>query len=206
MSSGTLYIISAPSGTGKTSLVREVLATVPDISLSVSHTTRPMRPGEQNGVHYHFIGLDEFQAMIAAGGFLEHAKVFDNYYGTSKDAVFSQLRAGQDVILEIDWQGAQQMRKLIPELVSIFILPPSWHVLETRLRGRGQDSDEVIARRLREVRTEISHCCEYDYLVVNEDFGQAVVDLQAIIRARTLRCTSQMQALQPLLATLLAEG
>lgn len=203
--SGSLYIISAPSGTGKTSLVREVLATVPGLSLSVSHTTRPMRPGEQNGVHYHFIGVPEFEAMIAAGAFLEHAQVFDNYYGTSRDAVLDQLKAGQDVILEIDWQGAQQMRKLIPDSVSIFILPPSREILERRLRGRGQDSDAVIARRLREVRNEISHCCEYDYLVVNEDFGQAVVDLQAIMRARELRSTAQRQSLQPLLASLLTE-
>lgn len=203
---GTLYIISAPSGTGKTSLVREVLATVPGLSLSVSHTTRTMRPGERNGVHYHFVTVSEFEAMIAAGSFLEHAQVFDNYYGTSKDAVLGQLRAGQDVILEIDWQGAQQMRRLIPDSVSIFILPPSRAVLEQRLRSRGQDSDQVIARRLREVRTEISHCGEYDYLVVNEDFAQAVVDLQAIVRARTLRCAAQQQSLQPLLASLLADG
>jgi guanylate kinase len=143
--------------------------------------------------------------MVAAGAFLEHAQVFDNYYGTSKDAVLGQLRAGQDVILEIDWQGAQQTRKLIPDSVSIFILPPSREVLEKRLRGRGQDSDAVIARRLREVRTEISHCYEYDYLVVNEDFGQAVVDLQAIVRTRNLRCTAQQESLQPLLSSLLAE-
>jgi guanylate kinase len=143
--------------------------------------------------------------MIAAGAFLEHARVFDNYYGTSRDAVQEQLQAGRDVILEIDWQGAQQIRRLIPESVSIFILPPSRETLEKRLRGRGQDDEEVIARRLREVRTEISHCCEYDYLLVNEDFGQAVVDLQAIIRARQLRYSAQQEALEPLLSDLLAE-
>jgi guanylate kinase len=203
---GTLYIISAPSGTGKTSLVREVLSTVSGLSLSVSHTTRPMRPGEQNAVHYHFVSVPDFEALIAADAFLEYAQVFDNYYGTSKDAVLDQLRAGQDVILEIDWQGAQQMRKLIPDSVSIFILPPSREVLERRLRGRGQDSDAVIARRLLEVRTEIAHCCEYDYLVVNEDFGRAVADLQAIMRARSLRCPVQQRSLQPLLASLLAEN
>jgi guanylate kinase len=202
---GTLYIISAPSGTGKTSLVRELLVTVPGLSLSVSHTTRALRPGEVNGVHYHFVSVAEFEAMIAAGAFLEHARVFDNYYGTSRDAVQEQLQAGRDVILEIDWQGAQQIRRLIPESVSIFILPPSRETLEKRLRGRGQDDEEVIARRLREVRTEISHCCEYDYLLVNEDFGQAVVDLQAIIRARQLRYSAQQEALEPLLSDLLAE-
>jgi guanylate kinase len=202
---GTLYIISAPSGAGKTSLVREVLATVPDISLSVSHTTRPMRPGEQNGVHYHFVDLAEFQTMIAAGAFLEYAQVFDNYYGTSKSGVIAQLQRGQDVILEIDWQGAQQMRQLFPAVVAIFILPPSREVLESRLRARGQDSDAVIARRLREVRTEITHCNEYDYLLVNEDFGQAVVDLQSIIRARKLSRAVQEKALHSLLESLLRE-
>ena len=203
---GTLYIISAPSGAGKTSLVREVLTTVPGVALSVSHTTRPMRPGEQDGVHYHFVSVAEFQEMIAAGAFLEYAQVFDNYYGTSMAGVGDQLRGGQDVILEIDWQGAQQVRQLFPEVVAIFILPPSREVLENRLRARGQDSEAVIARRLREVRTEISHCNEYDYLLVNEDFGQAVVDLQAIMRARKLSRTVQKKALHSLLESLLKEA
>jgi len=202
---GTLYIISAPSGAGKTSLVREVLTTVPGISLSVSHTTRPMRPGEQDGVHYHFVGLAEFQAMIAVGAFLEYAQVFDNYYGTSKAGVTAQLQRGQDVILEIDWQGAQQMRRLFPDVVAIFILPPSRDVLESRLRARGQDSETVIARRLREVRTEISHCNEYDYLLVNEDFGRALADLQSIVRAHKLGQRAQGKALNSLLESLLAE-
>lgn len=200
---GTLYIISAPSGAGKTSLVREVLTTVPGVALSVSHTTRPMRPGELEGVHYHFVSVAEFQEMIAAGAFLEYAQVFDNYYGTSKAGVDAQLRSGQDVILEIDWQGAQQVRQLFPEVVAIFILPPSREVLENRLRARGQDSEAVIARRLREVRTEISHSNEYDYLLVNEDFGQAVVDLQSIMRARKLRRERQEEALRPLLDSLI---
>jgi guanylate kinase len=203
---GTLYIISAPSGAGKTSLVRELLTTVPGLALSVSHTTRLMRPGEQNGVHYHFVGVDEFQAMIAAGAFLEHAQVFDKYYGTSKSGVIDQLQSGQDVILEIDWQGAQQMRDVFPEAVAIFILPPSKEVLERRLRARGQDSDEVIARRLREVPTEISHYKEYDYLLVNEDFGRTVVDLQSIIRARKLRRQAQEVALRSLLDGLIKGG
>jgi len=203
---GTLYIISAPSGAGKTSLVREVLTTVPGVALSVSHTTRPMRPGERDGVHYHFVSVAEFQEMIAAGAFLEYAQVFDNYYGTSLAGVGDQLRGGQDVILEIDWQGAQQVRQLFPEVVAIFILPPSREVLENRLRARGQDSEAVIARRLREVRTEISHSNEYDYLLVNEDFGQAVVDLQSIMRARKLRRDPQEEVLRPLLDSLLRES
>ena len=203
---GTLYIISAPSGAGKTSLVRELMTTVPDIALSISHTTRPMRPGEQNGVHYHFVGVDAFQSMVVAGEFLEHAQVFDNHYGTSKSGVMAQLQGGQDVILEIDWQGARQIRGLFPQMVSIFILPPSREVLEARLRSRGQDSEEVIARRLREVRTEISHCHEYDYLLVNEDFGQAVVDLQSIIRAHRLQGAVQQQALHGLVQGLLGES
>jgi len=203
---GTLYIISAPSGAGKTSLVREVLTTVPGVALSVSHTTRPMRPGERDGVHYHFVSVAEFQEMIAAGAFLEYAQVFDNYYGTSMAGVGDQLRGGQDVILEIDWQGAQQVRQLFPEVVAIFILPPSREVLENRLRARGQDSEAVIARRLREVRTEISHSNEYDYLLVNEDFGQAVVDLQSIMRARKLSRAPQEEVLRPLLDSLLRES
>ena len=203
---GTLYIISAPSGAGKTSLVREVLTTVPGVALSVSHTTRPMRPGERDGVHYHFVSVAEFQEMIAAGAFLEYAQVFDNYYGTSLAGVGDQLRGGQDVILEIDWQGAQQVRQLFPEVVAIFILPPSREVLENRLRARGQDSEAVIARRLREVRTEISHSNEYDYLLVNEDFGQAVVDLQSIMRARKLSRAPQEEVLRPLLDSLLRES
>jgi len=203
---GTLYIISAPSGAGKTSLVREVLTTVPGVALSVSHTTRPMRPGEQDGVHYHFVTVAKFQEMIAAGAFLEYAQVFDNYYGTSKAGIDAQLRSGQDVILEIDWQGAQQVRQLFPGVVAIFILPPSQEVLENRLRARGQDSEAVIARRLREVRTEISHCNEYDYLLVNEDFGQAVADLQSIMRARKLHREIQEEALRPLLDSLLRKS
>ncbi len=202
---GTLYIISAPSGAGKTSLVREVLTTVPGVALSVSHTTRPMRPGERDGVHYHFVSVAEFKEMVASGAFLEYAQVFDNYYGTSREGVRDQLRSGLDVILEIDWQGAQQVRQLFPEAVAIFILPPSREVLENRLRARGQDSEAVIARRLREVRTEISHSNEYDYLLVNEDFGQAVVDLQSIMRARKLRREIQEEALRPLLNSLLRE-
>jgi len=202
---GTLYIISAPSGAGKTSLVRELLARSPDLTLSVSHTTRPMRPGEENGVHYHFVAPEQFQAMIAADAFLEYARVFDNFYGTSKAAALDRIKRGQDVILEIDWQGARQTRRLFPDAVAIFILPPSREVLEKRLRARGQDSETVIARRMQEARSDISHYKEYDYLLVNDDFRQAVADLQSIIRARSLRREVQERTLHDLLNSLLSE-
>ena len=203
---GTLYIISAPSGAGKTSLVRELLAREPGLTLSVSHTTRPLRPGEEQGVHYHFVSPEQFQAMIAAGAFLEYARVFDNFYGTSKAAVVQQLHDGQDVIVEIDWQGARQLLQLFPAAVTVFILPPSREVLERRLRARGQDSEAVIARRLQEAREDISHYTEYDYLLVNDDFGQAVTDLQSIVHTRNFRRDAQEAALHELLASLLKEG
>ena len=203
---GTLYIISAPSGAGKTSLVRELLVREPGLALSVSHTTRPLRPGEEQGVHYHFVGPEQFQDMIAAGAFLEYARVFDNFYGTSKAAVIQQLHDGQDVIVEIDWQGARQLLQLFPEAVTIFILPPSREVLEQRLRARGQDSEAVIARRLQEARTDISHYKEYDYLLVNDDFKQAVADLQSIVQARNLRREAQEELLHELLTSLLKEA
>ena len=202
---GTLYIISAPSGAGKTSLVRELLAREPGLTLSVSHTTRPLRPGEEQGVHYHFVSPEQFQAMIAAGAFLEYARVFDNFYGTSQAAVTQQLHNGQDVIVEIDWQGARQLLQLFPEAVTIFILPPSRGVLEQRLRARGQDSEAIIARRMQEARADISHYTEYDYLLVNDDFRQAVADLQSIVQARNLRREAQEELLHELLASLLKE-
>jgi guanylate kinase len=200
---GTLYIISAPSGAGKTSLVRELLAREAGLTLSVSHTTRPMRPGEKHGVHYYFVSPEQFQAMIAQGDFLEYARVFDNFYGTSKAAVSGQLHNGHDVVLEIDWQGARQMHRLFPDAVTIFILPPSREVLERRLRARGQDSEAIIARRMQEARADISHYTEYDYLLVNDDFGQAVADLQSIIQTRSLRREAQEEVLRDLLASLL---
>ncbi len=203
---GTLYIISAPSGAGKTSLVRELLAREPGLTLSVSHTTRPLRPGEEQGVHYHFVSPEQFQAMISAGAFLEYARVFDNFYGTSKAAVVQQLHDGQDVIVEIDWQGARQLLQLFPAAVTIFILPPSREVLEQRLRARGQDSEAIIARRMQEAREDISHYTEYDYLLVNDDFGQAVTDLQSIVQARNFRREAQEAVLHELLASLLKEG
>jgi guanylate kinase len=175
--SGTLYIVSAPSGAGKTSLLKVLLEDMKDIAVSVSHTTRAMRPGEENGVHYHFVDVESFQQMTAAGDFLEHAQVFDNFYGTSQAAVTAQLASGQDVILEIDWQGAQQVRKHFADAVSIFILPPSKAALRERLTDRGQDDEAIIDRRMRDAEAEMSHYAEFDYLVVNDDFDTAVADL-----------------------------
>lgn len=200
---GTLYIVSAPSGAGKTSLVNELLAAMDQLAVSVSHTTRAPRPGESSGVHYWFVSQDEFQRMAAADEFLEHACVFGNFYGTSREAVQRELQAGRDVILEIDWQGARQIRDAMPDCVSVFIVPPSRADLERRLRQRGQDSDEVIARRMREAASEMSHFREYDYLVVNDDFDRALGDLRAIVKARRLRCSAQSQRIQPILGDLL---
>jgi guanylate kinase len=203
---GSLYIISAPSGAGKTSLVRELLTVEPSLRLSVSHTTRPMRPGEEQGVHYHFVDTAQFEEMIEQEAFFEYARVFDNYYGTSKEAVLGQLRQGQDVVLEIDWQGARQLHRLFPDAARIFILPPSREVLEQRLRARGQDSEATIQRRMQEARTDISHYVEYDYLLVNDDFKRAVADLQSIICSKNLRRESQEPLLRDLLASLLREA
>lgn len=184
---GTLYIISAPSGAGKTSLVKALLESTPGLTVSVSHTTRPPRPGEVDGVNYHFVDADTFRAMVADHAFLEHAQVFGNAYGTSRSAALDRLKLGEDVILEIDWQGARQVRAMMPDAVGIFVLPPSIGALDQRLRGRGQDGDEVIARRMREAIAEISHYHEFDYLVVNDDFATALAELRAILVARRLR-------------------
>jgi guanylate kinase len=188
---GTLYIISAPSGAGKTSLVQALVDSTNDILVSVSFTTRPMRPGEVDGVNYNFTEVAEFERMIEEDIFLEHARVFDNYYGTSREWVEQKLREGIDVILEIDWQGAQQVRPRMPGSIGIFILPPSRKILEQRLRGRGQDSDEVIRHRLGEAVVEMSHYQEYDYLIVNDDFDTALADLKAVVRARRQRTEVQ---------------
>jgi len=204
VSKGTLYVISAPSGAGKTSLVRALVERLDGVAASVSHTTRAMRPGEADGVHYHFVSRERFMAMVEAGDFLEHAQVFDNFYGTSQQAVEDQLRAGQDVILEIDWQGAQQVRRLMPACESIFILPPSREELERRLRGRGQDGDEVIARRMRDAVNEMSHYPEFDYLVINEVFEEALGELQAIFVANRQRLARQQAEHEALLRGLLA--
>jgi guanylate kinase len=180
---GTLFVVSAPSGAGKTSLVRAMLERDPLLTVSVSHTTRPRRSGEADGVNYHFVDRERFETMLASGAFLEHAEVFGNLYGTSAAWVEGTLEQGRDVILEIDWQGAAQIRSRLPETVSIFVLPPSLAVLEQRLRGRGQDEDAVIRRRLAEARAEMAHHVDYDYLVVNDDFQTAAADLLAIARA-----------------------
>jgi guanylate kinase len=188
---GQLYIISAPSGAGKTSLVKALLEKMDGIVVSTSHTTRQMRPGEQNGVDYHFTSVAKFEGMVAAGDFIEHAQVFDNYYGTSASAIHKQLNDGLDVILEIDWQGAQQIRKQIPSALSIFILPPSRQALKKRLQGRGQDSQEIIDRRMRDALSESSHYNEFNFLIINDDFNHALGELSAIVTAERMRCLRQ---------------
>lgn len=182
--SGQLYIFSAPSGAGKTSLVEALLKSTSGIEVSVSHTTRAMRPGEEDAVHYHFTDTTAFEKMVEAGEFLEHAKVFDNYYGTSQKAVEDRLSHGKDVILEIDWQGAQQVRKLMPYGISVFILPPSRKALEQRLNSRGQDSAEIIARRMQDATSDMAHYVEFDYVIINDDFDEATEQLKAIVVAQ----------------------
>jgi len=200
---GTLYIISAPSGAGKTSLVRGLVKQQPGLDVSVSHTTRPRRDGERDGVDYHFTDSERFQAMVEAGDFLEHARVFDNLYGTSRSSVEAELNQGRDVILEIDWQGAQQVRAALPDSVSIFILPPSRQELAHRLRGRGQDSEDVIARRLQAAEAEIGHYHEYEFLIVNDSFDRALAELRTIVEARRLRLAAQQRRWSQVLADLL---
>lgn len=190
---GTLYVVSAPSGAGKSSLIKAYLANHNEnASVSVSHTTRAPRPGEENGVHYHFVAHAEFEKLIAENAFFEWAEVFGNYYGTSKAAIQQQLEQGLDVFLDIDWQGARQVKKLQASAKTIFIAPPSQAELLSRLQKRGQDSDEIIAKRMQEAQSEISHYNEFDFIVVNDDFEQALADLTAILRAQ--RCTQQKQA------------
>ena len=201
---GILYIVSAPSGAGKTSLVKALLKRLSAVSVSISHTTRAMRPGEQDGADYHFIDRPRFEAMVEAGEFLEHAQVFDNFYGTSRGSVQAQLDRGEDVILEIDWQGARQVRKVFPQAVGIFILPPSRAALRERLTSRGQDSEEVVERRMRDAVSEMSHYDEYQYLIINDDFGAAVDDLVTVFRAGRLRCASQQRRYADTLSELLA--
>jgi guanylate kinase len=183
MSDG-LFVFSAASGTGKTSLAKALVERTPNVAFSVSHTTRSPRPGEQHGVHYFFVSRAEFDRMVTAGEFVEHATVFGNSYGTSKRAIEDQLKAGKDVILDIDWQGARAIKQWRPDAVSIFILPPSRAALRERLTNRRQDSDEVIDRRMREAVSEMSHYREFDRLVVNDDFEAALSDLQAILHGR----------------------
>jgi guanylate kinase len=204
---GTLYVVSAPSGAGKTSLVRALLDSSGDeLVLSVSHTTRAPRPGEVNGRDYHFVDVETFRRMIDDEAFLEHARVFDNYYGTARQGIEMQLGQGLDVILEIDWQGARQVRQALPESVGIFILPPSREALQERLRARGQDDEAVIARRMQDAVNEMSHYGEYDYLVINEVFRTAHDELATIIRSRRLRLAGQQQRHATLLAALLVSA
>lgn len=191
ITTGTLYIISAPSGGGKTSLVSALLESVANLEVSVSHTTRLPRPGENNGVDYYFVDEQTFEQAIAKNAFIEYAKVFGNYYGTSQAWVKQKLQAGIDIILEIDWQGAKQVRSIMPEAIGIFILPPTWEVLEKRLRQRAQDSEEVINKRMAQAQDEMSHYHEYDYLIVNDNFAKALADLNAIIHVRRLRLPIQ---------------
>jgi guanylate kinase len=200
---GNLFILSAPSGAGKSSLINALLKKHADMKVSVSHTTRAPRPGEENGVHYHFASTDEFKALIAKDDFFEWAQVFDNYYGTSKQAIESQLDAGIDVFLDIDWQGAQQVREIMPSVKTIFILPPSKEELEQRLNNRGQDSAEVIASRMAKAQSETSHYNEYDFVIVNDDFESALGDIEIIVMAQRLTLKAQEERHQVLLNSLL---
>ena len=202
-SRGNLFILSAPSGAGKSSLINALLKKHADMKVSVSHTTRAPRPGENNAEHYHFISVDEFKALIAKDDFFEWAQVFDNYYGTSKQAIEEQLAAGIDVFLDIDWQGARQVREIMDDVKTIFILPPSKQELEQRLNSRGQDSAEVIAGRMAQAQSETSHYNEYDYVVVNDDFDTALSDLETIVIAQRLTLKAQVARHQTLINELL---
>jgi guanylate kinase len=199
---GNLFIISAPSGAGKTSLIKAVLADDPNLKLSISHTTRKPRPGEENGVHYHFVDEPTFLLMLGEAEFLESAHVHGARYGTSQCAVDAPLKAGYDVILEIDWQGAQQVRRLYPDATSIFVLPPSIETLEQRLNSRGQDSQETISRRVAAAREEMSHVGEFDYVTINHYFDEALQDIRAVLRSRRLLAVKQLQRFAVLVETL----
>ncbi|PTR23959.1 guanylate kinase [Luteibacter sp. OK325] len=204
MIDGTLFVVAAPSGAGKSTLVNALLEREPDISLSISHTTRPPRVGEEYGRHYFFVERTDFESEIVEGIFLEHAEVHGNLYGTSRTVVEGKLCEGADVLLEIDWQGARQVRKGKPDCVSVFILPPSRRELERRLRGRGSDAPEVIERRLFNSREEIAHAHEFDYIIVNDRFEDALADLQAIVRAVRQRTPASARRHEALIEELLA--
>ncbi|ERF77626.1 guanylate kinase [Gallibacterium anatis] len=205
---GNLYIVSAPSGAGKSSLISALLQQQPsyEMQVSISHTTRQPRPNEEHGKHYYFVDHKEFERLIAEDAFLEYAEVFGNYYGTSLPMIERSLKQGIDVFLDIDWQGAQQVRKKVPAAKSIFILPPSLQELERRLVGRGQDSNEVIAARMKKAINEISHYDEYDYLIINDDFDQALSEIKVILKAEKLRVERQVQRHQLLISQLLAKS
>jgi guanylate kinase len=203
---GRLFVLSAPSGAGKTSLVKALLERRPDIRVSVSYTTRKPRPHEVDGREYHFVSEDTFRDLVARGAFLEHAQVFDHSYGTGREAVERSLAAGTDVMLEIDWQGARQVRTSLPECVTVFILPPSLDALAERLNQRRTDSPEVIARRLRDAVGDIRHCIEFDYVVVNDRFEKALRDLVSIVAGRGESLRRDRDSLKPLLAELTDAG
>ena len=200
---GSLFMIAAPSGAGKTTLTRLALAKDPRLALSISTTTRAPRPGEEDGVHYHFVSVAVFKQMQAAGAFLESAEVHGNFYGTSRRGIETLLSEDRDVILEIDWQGAQQVRRIYPEAVGVFIVPPSFDVLKSRLQGRGQDSAEVIARRVANARDELTHLDEFPYVIINENLDEALAGLLAVFAAARVRLENQTQRLPALIASYL---
>lgn len=201
---GNLYVIAAPSGTGKTTLVKALVDSLPKITVSISHTTRSKRPNEVHGVNYYFVDKHEFNLMVEQNDFLEHAVIFENSYGTSKKWVEETLSRGIDVILEIDWQGHQQIQQLFPDVISIFILPPSLRDLEERLFGRNQDHPEIIQKRLQDARETVSHVTEFDYVVVNDDFVSALHDLKTIVEAGRLLRKQQLHKYEELVEDLLA--
>ncbi|WP_408635839.1 guanylate kinase [Psychrosphaera ytuae] len=203
---GNLFVISSPSGAGKSSLISALLKRHNDMKVSVSHTTRAPRPGEEDGVHYHFCQVDEFKSVIADDGFYEWAEVFGNFYGTSKQAIQEQLDQGIDVFLDIDWQGAQQMRKIVPDIITLFILPPSREELENRLNKRGQDSAEVIAKRMQQAQSEMSHYNEYDFVLVNDDFDQTLDEFERIVLAHRLQTGNIESKYADLIRQLLAKS
>lgn len=202
--SGNIFIVSAPSGAGKTSLVKALLEADHQVKLSVSYTTRAPRPGEVEGAHYHFVSMDDFMAMLNRGDFLESAEVYGNRYGTSQRWIEAQVATGVDILLEIDWQGAAQVRKLMPQAISIFVLPPSPAALRERLTGRGQDSEQIIAGRLAAAREDMSHVSEFDYVIINDDFTAAVLELQAVVKASRLTLSKQMAKNGALIESLFA--
>jgi guanylate kinase len=191
MTTGSLYIISAPSGCGKTTLVQSVVASIPQLTISISYTTRARRPSEIPGLHYHFVSIDKFQAMTRAGSFLEHAKIFSHYYGTVRKEIDAKLQKGMDIIIEANWQGMRQIKVSYPTATSIFIVPPSLQSLGERLANRGEDSRSTIETRLQQAHIEISYYQEYDYLVLNKEFQQAEIDLRTIIQSQRLRTVYQ---------------